>query len=53
MSNSLIYLSNINFLIQIGWLSSKQEFQLEIFGPYITCLPNEIKPNNKNSLFKY
>ncbi|XP_022163189.1 uncharacterized protein LOC111028754 [Myzus persicae] len=35
---------------EIGWLSSKQEFQLEIFGPYITHLPIEIKPNYKNDL---
>lgn len=53
MNYSLIHLSNINFLMKIGWLSSKQEFQLEIFGPFITCLSNEIKPNNKNNLFKY
>jgi len=36
--------------IQIGWLSSRQEFQLEIFGPYITRLPIEMKPNYKNEL---
>ncbi|XP_025420697.1 uncharacterized protein C20orf85 homolog [Sipha flava] len=24
---------------EIGWLSSKQEFQLEIYGPDIMCLP--------------
>lgn len=49
--NTKLRFSNIiKFAVQIGWLSSKQEFQLEIFGPYFLCLPTEMKHNYKEEL---
>lgn len=46
----LRFSNNVKFAVQIGWLSSKQEFQLEIFGPYFLCLPTEMKHNYKEDL---